>query len=90
MTTVPKSLSQIRQEHREEEQRAAFVDACVRLTATVALLPLYAWLLMLVLGALHVAGLPVVAVGYGTSVLLVIGYDLVASALVALVKRLRK
>lgn len=47
--------------------------ACV---AALALLPLEAWLLMLVMGAVHSIAAAVPAVGFGTSVLLVVGLNM--------------
>lgn len=51
----------------------AIVGGCA---AALAILPTEAWLLMLVIGAVHgiVAGVP--AVGFGTAVLLVIGLNM--------------
>ncbi|MEU8840249.1 hypothetical protein AB0D97_14110 [Streptomyces roseus] len=53
-------------------------EAVIKATGGLLLLPLEAWLLMLVLGALHVAGAPVAAIGYGTALLIVLGVDLLA------------
>jgi hypothetical protein len=82
---VPKTPAQIRQEKREEERQHAKQLHRERVSNELAgwlliftvLAPAEAFLLMLVLGALHsVAG--VAAVGYGTAYLLVLGVDLAA------------
>ncbi|MEV0444028.1 hypothetical protein AB0I84_41655 [Streptomyces spectabilis] len=69
--------------------REAAASAAVQLTVALSLLAIEAWLLMLVLGALHGVGLPVAAVGYGTALLLMVGYIVATGALVSLVGRLR-
>nr|WSW58485.1 hypothetical protein OG513_07755 [Streptomyces sp. NBC_00998] len=53
-------------------------ESIATLTGTALLLPLEAWGLMAILGALHGLFAPVAAVGYGTAVLLVLGVDLAA------------
>lgn len=45
--------------------------------AVVALLPFEAWLLMLVLGAVHGVAAVVPAVGFGTAVLFVVGLNMI-------------
>ncbi|MFD5161029.1 hypothetical protein ACFWMJ_23620 [Streptomyces hawaiiensis] len=83
---VPKTPAQLRQEQRDEERQHAkelhkervsneFAGWALIFTA---LAPAEAFLLMLVLGALHSVAAPVAAVGYGTAYLLVLGVDLVA------------
>ncbi|MYR43081.1 hypothetical protein [Streptomyces sp. SID5910] len=52
---------------------AAVVGACLGILAVI---PFEAWLLMLVLGAVHSVFLAVPAIGYGTAVLFVIGWNL--------------
>ncbi|MFJ6720506.1 hypothetical protein [Streptomyces sp. NPDC091259] len=53
-------------------------EAVAALSGNVLLLPLEAWALMLVVGALHGLFAPVASVGYGTAVLLVLGVDVAA------------
>lgn len=73
MTSFVKTPAQLEEEAREAKAGAAMVALLVALT----LLPVQAFLLMLIMGALHgIAALP--AVGFGTSVLLVAGVDLLA------------
>lgn len=71
---------------REKAAEAAFVAAFTAVVVALLLLPLQGWLLMLVFGALHGAFAAVPAVGYGTSVLFVVGSDLLAVTL----KKFRK
>jgi hypothetical protein len=52
---------------------AALVGACLGILAVI---PLEAWLLMLVLGALHGIVAAVPAVGFGTAVLFVLGLNM--------------
>ncbi|MYW28323.1 hypothetical protein [Streptomyces sp. SID2119] len=56
-------------------QGAAFAAACVVL---IAALPVQAFVLMLSMGAAHGAFAAVPAIGYGTSVLFVLGANLLA------------
>ncbi|MFF1417619.1 hypothetical protein [Streptomyces sp. NPDC058280] len=51
----------------------AILGSCV---VALAILPTEAWLLMLVLGAVHGAVAAVPAVGFGTAVLFVIGLNM--------------
>ncbi|MEU3986090.1 hypothetical protein AB0F77_39540 [Streptomyces sp. NPDC026672] len=53
---------------------AVTVGACLGI---LAVLPFEAWLLMLVLGAVHSVFLAVPAVGFGTAVLFVVGLNMV-------------
>ncbi|WP_406324091.1 hypothetical protein [Streptomyces niveus] len=73
-------------QHQEDAAQTVFVTACVAVVVALLLLPLQGWLLMLVFGALHGAFAAVPAIGYGTSVLFVIGADLLAFT----VKKFRK
>lgn len=66
---VPKTAEQLRKE-RASEELAGW------LLIFAALAPAEAFLLMLVLGAVHSIAAPVAAVGYGTAYLLVLGVDL--------------
>ncbi|MFD4699780.1 hypothetical protein [Streptomyces niveus] len=63
---------------KEDAAQAAFVAGFVAVVVFLLLLPLQGWLLMLVFGALHGAFAAVPAVGYGTSVLFVVGADILA------------
>jgi hypothetical protein len=65
-------------ETADEARRRKTDEALIKLTGGALLLPLEAWLLMLVVGALHGVGAPFAAVGYGTALLLVLGVDLLA------------
>ncbi|WP_327379428.1 hypothetical protein [Streptomyces sp. NBC_01212] len=74
MTYVPKTPAQRAQEAREARAGralAAFVTALL-------LLPLLAFVLMLVFGAIHGMFFAWPAVGYGTSMLIILGIDLLA------------
>ncbi|WP_328967945.1 hypothetical protein [Streptomyces sp. NBC_00239] len=59
-----------------ESHRAA-MGAVGWLIIFTVLSPLEAWILMLALGSLHIAGAPWAAVGYGTALLTVLLVDLV-------------
>lgn len=62
-----------------DEARKRKADEAVTATVgSVMVLPLEAWILMLVVGALHGMGAPVAAIGYGTALLIVLGVDLLA------------
>ncbi|WP_405620267.1 hypothetical protein [Streptomyces sp. NBC_00076] len=74
MTDTRKTPAQ----RRDEAKREALVNNALKFAANVALLPLQAWVLMLVLGAVHSVAAPVAAVGYGTSLLFILGTDLLA------------
>lgn len=82
----PRTASQFRAQQKEDAQKAAFVAGFTAVVVFLLLLPLQGWLLMLVFGALHGAFAAVPAVGYGTSVLFVVGLDLLAFT----VKKFRK
>ncbi|MFE0326314.1 hypothetical protein ACFW08_05795 [Streptomyces sp. NPDC058960] len=56
-----------------ESNSAVMLGTCL---AVVTILPFEAWLLMLVLGAVHGAFAAVPAVGFGTAVLFVIGVNM--------------
>ncbi|MFD5198818.1 hypothetical protein ACFWM7_01345 [Streptomyces sp. NPDC058375] len=60
---------------QNQVQGAAFAAACVVL---IAALPLQAFILMLATGAVHGAFIAVPAIGYGTSILWVLGANLLA------------
>ncbi|MFB7479553.1 hypothetical protein ACFUEM_08615 [Streptomyces anulatus] len=61
-------------ERQKQAQGAALAAACV---FVVMLIPIQAFILMLVMGAVHGAFIAVPAIGYGTSVLFVLGADLI-------------
>jgi hypothetical protein len=65
-------------ERRDDARREAFANSAAKLTANLTLLPLHAWVLMLVLGATHSVTDSVAAIGYGTALLFILGVDLVA------------
>lgn len=58
---------------KQQLSGAAVVGACL---AVLAVIPLEAWVLMLVLGAVHGIVAAVPAVGFGTAVLLVLGLNM--------------
>ncbi|MGI5404142.1 hypothetical protein ACQEVG_32770 [Streptomyces sp. CA-135486] len=66
------------EERRQAEQRAKFVAAFTRFVGALAMLPVQAWALMLVFGAVHSMAAPVAAVSYATALGLVLGLDLAA------------
>jgi hypothetical protein len=65
-------------ETAEEATKRRQTQAVARLTGSVLLLPLEAYLLMLLLGALHTTVAPVAAIGYGASVVVVLSVNLAA------------
>ncbi|WP_405927900.1 hypothetical protein OG554_03625 [Streptomyces griseus] len=74
--TVP--LAQARHlsdDAKRQAQGAAFAAACV---VMVLAIPIQAFILMLVMGAAHGAFIAVPAIGYGTSVLFVLGLNMLA------------
>ncbi|MER5501360.1 hypothetical protein ABT096_29725 [Streptomyces sp. NPDC002561] len=60
-----------------ERQSASVSAASAALAVALITLPARAWLLMLVVGALHGLTAAVPAIGYGTTLLLTIGLDFV-------------
>jgi hypothetical protein len=62
----------------EEARKRKADEAAMATVGGVMVLPLEAWILMLVVGALHGAGAPVAAIGYGSALLIVLGIDLLA------------
>ncbi|MFF1625579.1 hypothetical protein [Streptomyces sp. NPDC058272] len=73
-------------ERRADARREAVVNNVTKLAANLALLPVQAWILMLALGAVHSVVAPVAAVGYGTSLLFILGFDVLSD----LMKKFRK
>lgn len=60
-------------ERQKQAHGAALAAACV---VMIAALPIQAFILMLVMGAVHGAFIAVPAIGYGTSVLWILGANL--------------
>ncbi|MGP3750876.1 hypothetical protein [Streptomyces sp. IBSNAI001] len=78
------TAAEYRKASAEAAQKAAFVAAFTGCVVALVTLPFSAWMLMLVMGALHGAYPVVAAVGYGTSILFVLG----ASLLTGFIRRL--
>lgn len=68
----PRPGHRIADERQKQAHGAALAAACV---VMIAAIPLQAFILMLVMGAVHGAFIAVPAIGYGTSVLFVLGAD---------------
>ncbi|MYY03076.1 MULTISPECIES: hypothetical protein [unclassified Streptomyces] len=85
-TNHPATPAENRARAKEQRQREAFQQSAVKLATDLALLPLVALVLMLAVGAAHGFAPAVPAIGYGTTVLLVIGAD----ALAYVAKKFRK
>ncbi|MEU3285592.1 hypothetical protein [Streptomyces longwoodensis] len=81
-----RTAEEARREAEERRQVKAVQDGCAKVTAALALTPLVAFVVMLAVGALHGVVPAVAPVGYGTTVLLVLGLD--AAALIT--KKFRK
>ncbi|MFJ3248338.1 hypothetical protein [Streptomyces sp. NPDC086782] len=86
VTDYPKTAAEYRQQAKEQAQREAFQRNILKLGAALLLLPLLAFVLMLAVGAVHGFAPAVPAIGYGTTILLVMG----AHALAVVTKRFRK
>ncbi|MEU1037680.1 hypothetical protein [Streptomyces sp. NPDC005907] len=69
---------------RQELSGPVVAAGCV---AALAVLPVEAWLLMLVLGAVHSVFLAVPTVGFGTAVLFVIGLNMLTGYVGKLFRR---
>ncbi|MET7939654.1 hypothetical protein [Streptomyces sp. NPDC005302] len=61
---------------KQQPSSSAVVIGCV---VGLAALPAEAWLLMLVIGAVHSVALVVPAVGFGTAILFVIGINMLTA-----------
>ena len=85
-TNTPRTAAEYRAQVKEREQREAFVKRATNFTANLILLPLLAYVLMLAIGAVHGFAPAVPALGYGTTLLLVLGAD----ALAVVTKKFRK
>ncbi|GAA3018496.1 hypothetical protein [Streptomyces fulvorobeus] len=70
------TAAQFRKASAEAAQRAKFVAAFTGCVVILATLPIQGWVTMLVMGAIHGAYPAVAAIGYGTSVLFVLGANL--------------
>lgn len=64
------------QQRRDEAQKEAFVKGFTAVVVLLASLPFQAWPVMLVFGALHGAFAAVPAIGYGTTILFVLGANI--------------
>ena len=70
---------------RQESSSAVMIGTCL---AVLSILPFEAWLLMLVMGAVHASVIAAVpAVGFGTAVLLVIGVNMLTGYVRRLFRR---
>ncbi|MFF6928347.1 hypothetical protein [Streptomyces californicus] len=74
VTTSRDRARLLSEEQRRQAQGAAVAAACVFM---IAVIPLQALVLMLVMGAAHGAFAAVPAIGYGTSIMFILGADLV-------------
>ncbi|MFJ3588595.1 hypothetical protein ACIQUY_04805 [Streptomyces sp. NPDC090231] len=82
----PTTAAQYRAHVKAQEQKAAFQQQARSLATNLLALPLTAFLLMLAIGAAHGFAPAIPAIGYGTTILLVMGAD----ALSAVTKKFRK
>ncbi|WNI28643.1 hypothetical protein [Streptomyces sp. ITFR-6] len=82
----PTTAAQYRAHVKEQEQKEAFQQRARSLATNLLALPLIAFLLMLAIGAVHGFAPAIPAIGYGTTILLVLGAD----ALSAVAKKFRK
>jgi hypothetical protein len=83
---VPKTPEQLRKEAQERRQKEAFQKGCAAVGAALLMLPIVALVIMLAVGAVHGFAPAVPAIGYGTTVLVVLGAD----ALALVTKKFRK
>ena len=86
VSDIPRTAAELRAQAKERERKEAFERAAGKFLGTLLLIPLLAFLLMLAVGAVHGFAPAVPAIGYGTTLLLVLGVD----ALSALTKLFRK
>jgi hypothetical protein len=84
--STPTTAAEFRKAAQEERQRAEFQRHFTRLVSALAMLPLVSYVLMLAAGAAHGVVDEVPPLGYGATLLLVLGAD--ALSLVA--KKFRK
>ncbi|MEU1254801.1 hypothetical protein ABZ445_16125 [Streptomyces chartreusis] len=78
MIATPKTAEQRAKEARERKQKEAFQAGCAKLGTALLLMPLVAFTLMLAIGAVHGFAPAVPAIGYGTTILIVLGVDALA------------
>lgn len=83
---IPKTEEERRAEERGRQRKEAFERRAANVAANLILLPLVAFALMLAIGAAHGFAPAVPAIGYGTTILLVLGAD----ALSTVTKKFRK
>lgn len=86
MNETPRTAAEYRAQERDRKQKEAFQARAVDFTANLILVPLLAFVLMLAVGAVHGFAPAVPALGYWTTVLLVLGAD----ALATVTKKFRK
>ncbi|MFJ3084464.1 hypothetical protein ACIPJG_32570 [Streptomyces halstedii] len=74
------TMSRDRARRLSDDQRRQAEGAAVAVTCAVliAALPIQAFILMLVMGAVHGAFIAVPAIGYGTAILFVLGLNMAA------------
>ncbi|MFE7624259.1 hypothetical protein [Streptomyces sp. NPDC057509] len=77
-TDHPTTAGEYRARAKEQKQREAFREGATRFVSNLALLPLIAFILMLAVGAVHGFAPAVPAIGYGTTILLIVGADALA------------
>lgn len=82
----PTTAAEYRAQAKAQKQKEASQQRARSLAASLLALPLIAFLLMLAIGAIHVFAPAVPAIGYGTTILLVLGAD----ALAGVAKKFRK
>jgi hypothetical protein len=82
----PRTAAEFRTQAKERERKEAFEKRAANFTANLVLLPLLAYVFMLAVGAVHGFAPAVPALGYGTTLLLVLGAD----ALAMVTKKFRK
>ncbi|MEU3729987.1 hypothetical protein AB0E81_11340 [Streptomyces sp. NPDC033538] len=83
---VPRTAAEYRAQERERKQKEALQKRAANFTANLILLPLLAYVLMLAIGAVHGFAPAVPALGYGTTLLIALGFD----ALAVVTKKFRK
>jgi hypothetical protein len=86
MVTLADLAAKRRAEAAEAERRAKFVVAFTACALVLLFMPAVAFVLMLVVGAVHGIVAAVPAIGYGTTFLLLLGLNFI----VATVRSLRK
>lgn len=86
VTEYPQTAAEYRKQEAERKPKEEFQRHASRLLGGLAVLPLLAFFLMLAIGAVHGFVPAVPAIGYGTTVLLILGAD----ALAVVTKKFRK